>query len=483
MLKIKKMIHLILAPILVCTLAACAEPGEPLTADFLLENVNIVPMNEETILEGKAIAVRDGRIVAILDSGDTAEVRTEKRVDGQGRYVMPGLADMHVHVRTDPQSFFDLSLANGITTVHNMGIADGRGRFDHTDLRAAVEAGTMVGPRYLVSGPQLESDDVTSLADVDAIVDEHLARGYDTMKVHGDLDPALYDALIEKAHAKGIRITGHAQHMRPLAATLRMDALEHAEEFLYTSRDNRFGDEGAGGVDNYLDAYYANLTRLGDDAYRASIVRDVAQSGIYLDPTLIIYTMLPVYIDDARFEALKEDPNLVYLPPKTQATALDDKENEYRAGLGPLFVKFLDRIQADETVPQHFDRAVALLKRLTLELHEAGVPLLLGSDVFGALVPGFATHQELELMVDLGLTPYEALQTGTVNVAAYLGESADAGTVELGKRADFILLRANPLADVANIRLVEGVFTHGHWYGEEALDHMLDEAKTLAAKW
>ena len=114
-------------------------------------------------------------------------------------------------------------------------------------------------------------------------------------------------------------------------------------------------------------------------------------------------------------------------------------------------------------------------------MHEAGVPLLLGTDSFGTVVPGFSIHQELELIVAAGLSPYEALRTGTVNVAAYLGETDTAGTIEVGKRADFILLEENPLTDIRHASSVRGVFTQGNWHSESELASMLAEAKALSA--
>ena len=114
-------------------------------------------------------------------------------------------------------------------------------------------------------------------------------------------------------------------------------------------------------------------------------------------------------------------------------------------------------------------------------LHEAGVPLLLGTDSFGTLVPGFSIHRELEMMVAAGLTPYEALRTGTVNAAAYLDESDTAGTIEVGKRADFILVEENPLTDIRHVSNVQGVFNQGKWHSEIALARMLAEAKLLSA--
>jgi hypothetical protein len=265
--------------------------------------------------------------------------------------------------------------------------------------------------------------------------------------------------------------------MMPLAQTLRLNAVEHLEEFLYTSRDYRFANAAQGSVDNYLNAYYENITRLEDPAYRALIVADVAASAVYWDPTLIIYTMLPIYVTDETFEALQSDPRLDYLPEKTRKSYLDWQNNEYRAGLAPLFRTYLAKIGDDSTLEEHFERNIGILSETMLELHDAGVPLLLGSDAFGAIVPGFAPHQELELLVAAGLSPYEALQTATVNVAAYLGEADSAGTIENAKRADFILVAENPLDDVRNAAQVRGVYTHSKWHSGTELEARLAQVK------
>lgn len=248
------------------------------------------------------------------------------------------------------------------------------------------------------------------------------------------------------------------------------------------SRDEVFGEAATGSVDNYLDAYRANIARLENPEYRRSIVQDLASSGVFLDPTLIIYTMLPAYISDERFEALHLDPRLIYLPQRTRDSYLDPDNNEYRAGLAPLLRAFFERVGDDTPLDAHLDHNIDLLGRLMAELHDAGVPLLLGSDAFGALVPGFAVHQELALMVDAGLSPYEALRTGTVNVAAYLGEAEVAGTIETGKRADFVLVADNPIEDIKNAANIRGVFSHGRWRSKADLDPLLANARAIAER-
>jgi len=465
--------------------SVCA--NELTDADFVFEHVNLVPMTSEVVLRDRSVAVRDGRIIAILESRRPGQYPSARHIDGAGMYLMPGLSDMHVHLRMPQQDFLDLNLAAGVTTVFNMGLADGDGKVDHLALRDGVASGAIDGPRYLVSGPQLESNNVKSLEDVNRTLQEATDRHYDAIKIHGDLPPELYDALIAGARERKLRIRGHGQHMMPLAQTLRMDCVEHIEEMLYMSRDASFGEEarfGAeenGNIHHFLTAYYHNISHLKDRAYRAEIVKDIAASGVYWDPTIIIYSVIPLYVSDDSFAALANDPRLKYLPESMRRETLDKDRNEYRAGLVPVFSTFL-RSKGDTTsLKAHFDHNTATLLTLTRELHDAGVPVMTGSDAFGALVPGFALHQEMELFVKAGLTPYETLQAATVTPARYLGEYDRAGTIEVGKRADFILLGANPLADIDNAADVRGVFTHGKWHSAEDLKTRLESVEKHGA--
>ena len=465
-------------------LAGCAHPPAALEADYLFENVNVVPMDRPDILSDRAVAVRDGEIVAVLDGAEAGRVTADVRIDGEGRYLMPGLADMHVHLRMAPEAFFNLNLANGVTTVINMGLGDGRGRYDHLQLRADVAAGEIAGPRYLVSGPQIHAEQAASLEDVEAILDRHVRDGFDVLKIHGDLDPDIYDALVEGAMARGIRMTGHGQHLMPLAQTLRMGSFQHVEELLYIAEDPDCRERARAG---FWDGYFCNLARLEDADYRAGLVSRIAGSGVYVTPTSIIYAYLPLYLDDTSLEALQMDARLDYLPEDVRSQLLDPQENDYRGNFDAAMAHIgqdarlanvsADPERLDDTWAEHFRRNQPVLDGLLMDMDAAGVPLLLGSDCFGGVVPGFGAHQELERMVAAGLTPYQALRTGTVTVADYLGEADRAGTIEAGKRADFILLDGNPLEDVEHASRVRGVFTRGTWYPPEALARLMSDAQ------
>lgn len=462
------------------TAISCTKQPAIIEADYVFEHVDVVPLSEEIVLADRAVAVRGGEIIAILDQSSADNIETSTRVDATGQYLMPGLTDMHVHMRMDPQAAFNLFLANGVTTVFNMGLADSNGdvEINHLQLRDDVATGRMDGPRYLVSGPQLHAEQLPTLAEVEPMLDYHVAQGYDAIKVHGPLDNDVYDSLVSGARARGLRLTGHTQHLRPLSHSLHQDAIEHMEEFVYVSRDSAHGKAAAGSLENYLKAYLPNAERMSDPEYRAPVVRDVAESGIYVDATLIIYKYIHSYVSDDLFEQLQSDERLVYLPKRTLDEYMNPETNEYRIGFARVVGEFLG---GQDAVVAHVARNVETFSALLLEMHGAGVPLLLGTDLFGAVVPGFSIHQELELMVAAGLTPYEALRTGTVNAAAYLGEADSAGTVEVGKRADFVLVADNPLADIGNAADVSGVFSHGKWRSASDIANMLAEAKRLSA--
>ena len=459
---------------------SCAQPQAPIDADYVFENVNVVPMNEEVVLADQAVAIRGGKIVAIIDQSSAARINATTSIDAAGRYLMPGLTDMHIHMRMDPQAAFNLFLANGVTTVFNMGLADRNGdiEIDHLKLRADVAAGHIDGPRYLVSGPQLHAEELPTMAEVEPMLDHHVAQGYDVLKVHGPLDNEIYDSLIDGAHARGIRVTGHTQHLRPLSDSLRQNAIEHMEEFVYVSRDPAHGKAMAGSLENYLNAYFPYAESMTDPAFRAPVVAEVAASGVYIDATLIIYQYILNYISDERFAELPSDERLAYLPKRIRDAYLNPETNDYRDGFAKVVGELLG---GQDAVVAHTARNVETLSALLFEMHEAGVPLLLGTDLFGLVVPGFSLHQELEMMVDAGLTPYDALRTGTVNVAAYLDETESAGTVEVGKRADFMLVSENPLSDIGNAADVSGVFSHGKWRSAADLEKLLGQAKALAA--
>ncbi|EIK44542.1 Amidohydrolase family enzyme [Cellvibrio sp. BR] len=431
-------------------MSGCVFHASP-EVDYIVERVQVIPMNSSAVLRNRAVVIDNGKIIKIIKQSAAVKVNAAQRVDGEGRYLMPGLADMHVHVRWNPQQMFNLFLVNGVTTIANMRLKDGG--FDHLELREKINSGAMLGPRYLLSGPHLEGDFPGSIEEVGHVLDEHARTKIDFVKVHGDLKPDIYQAIIIGARQRGLKVVGHAQHRMPLKNSLALNALEHMEEFLYVALDEKLANAATA---DFLPTYRANVDRLLADHYRAEVIDEVAESNVYIDPTLIVYKMVGVWQSDEHLSALKNNPDLRYLPDEVKEFWLNPATNPYQEKDFPI-------------TKAEVDKNLQVMLRLTKELHDKGVPMLSGTDTFGTLVPGISLHEELAMLVEAGLSPFEALQCSTVNVAAYLGEAGKAGVIQAGARADFILLDKNPLLDIRNSRSVSGVFTHGKWLSRDLL--------------
>jgi imidazolonepropionase-like amidohydrolase len=300
-----------------------------------------------------------------------------------------------------------------------------------------VAAGRLLGPRYLIGGPFLDQNSIKSVGDVEPMLDLHVQKGFDYVKIHGDLPDDAYKAVMEGARKRNLLVTGHVQRHRPLQHSLGMYSIEHAEEFLHSP----------------------GRAALRNPVLAKAAAAEIKKSGLFVVPTLVVFKMIAKYLDDAKFARLRESPAVRYLSPQLQESWLSAEKNTYRRR-GPA---------ASLKLAEEDGR---MLSTFTKVLHEAGVPLILATDVLGALVPGFSVHEELEYLVEAGLSPYEALRTGTVNVAAYLREP-DAGTLEAGKRADFILVGGNPLRDIKAAADVRGVFVRGRWLPRAELEAML----------
>ncbi len=437
-------------------LSSCTNNQLTTKVDFIVSNAKIITMRNDHVVEGYSVVIDKGIIVAIESDSTLSRYKAETYIDAEESYLMPGLADMHVHIRMDPDHAFKLFLANGVTTVRNMGLDDGK--HDHIQLREKVANGSLVGPRYLITGPQINAENTYSLKIANQRVIDHLDQNYDFMKIHGDLKPEVFDYLMHQSDEKSIRTTGHLQHERPLSDSLDMYSVEHTEEFLYAVYDLPSKNEHK----DFLGKYRAQVKELHIDDYRNNLVQEVKKSGKYVIPTLTIYHALFGWVDDTEFQSLALDPELQYLPNKIKEGYLNSDKNPYRKAEFPLSAQ---ELKANEP----------LLRKITQELHNAGVPLVLGVDGFGTVVPGFSIHRELELLVDSGLTPYEALETGTINVARYLGEENIFGTIEAGKKADLILLKKNPLTNIENTRSIWSVFTQGNWLQSDSLLGELSE--------
>ncbi|NQV87291.1 MAG: amidohydrolase family protein [Woeseiaceae bacterium] len=414
-------------------------------------NVNVLPMSSEIVLTQQSVVVVDGKIAQIGDVDTVPVPKGSAVVDGTDRFLMPGLAEMHAHVTSvDPDQIDRLStlfIANGITTIRGM-----LGAADHLVLRDKFESGEVFGPHLITSGPSLNGRTVFGAADAARQVREQMAAGYDFVKVHPGLSLDEFLALANTANEIGMPYAGHV----PAAAGVRqalqnnMATIDHLDGYFAALLPAQ--DSGSGGDTGFFDVMLADQLKVEEIAV---IVAATKAAGTWNVPTEVLIEQL---IDDTPVAELRLRPETRYVPAATVRDWVAQKEAQ------------LDERDFD---PDTATLAIELRRRLILELYRAGAGLLLGSDAPQTFnVPGFSVHRELKVLTLAGLTPFEALRTGTVEVARFLGSNG--GSVAVGNDADLILLDANPLEDIRNSDRIHGVMLRGVWHPASELQDRLE---------
>ena len=414
-------------------------------------NVNVVPMDTERVVAQQTVVVRDGLIDAIGPVDDVPIPEGAAVVDGTDRYLIPGLAEMHAHVPAADSPllarYFDLYVANGVTTIRGM-----LGRESHLGLRDELEAGSQFGPRLVTSGPSLNGRTVNGARQAKDMVAAQHAAGYDFIKIHPGLTADEFDAAANAANALGIPYAGHVPVAAGIDRALELDmaTIDHLDGYFAALLPP--DSHGRGGFGGFFDVFLAD--EIDADGI-ADIAAATAEAGTWNVPTEVLIEQL---VDTTPVSELRNRPEMRYMPAETVSDWVRAKESQ-----------LADR----DYDPAVATLAVELRRKLILELQRAGAGLLLGSDspqIFN--VPGFSLHRELETLVAAGLTPWEALYSGTVAVAAYLGSNA--GIVAAGRAADLVLLDANPLDDIGNSRRIHGVMLRGTWFPAAALEARIE---------
>ena len=418
-------------------------------------NVNVVPMDEERVLTGQTVVVRDG-LIAEFGPADKVKIPGGAlRIDGRGKYLLPGLADLHVHFEAFNEqatsAMLRLFVANGVTTVLNL-----YGTPAFLALRERVARGDTLGPTIYTSGPFISNAPVTTPTpeEVEQQVIAHKRAGYDLIKIHGDFSREAYHRLFEIARREDIRVIGHLPRNLGIEAAFeeKQDAIAHAEEYLYAYFFFKPPTSPAAATQE------AQLRWIADQASRIpSVAQATAKAGIWVSPTLTVYSGIARQVDD--IDSVLKRPEMKYLPPWISAN------------FQPANNTYVKRFKK-ETAKGFFARA-DLLSKLVKGLRDARVRMLAGTDTpVPSVIPGFSLHDELRELVAAGLTPFEALQTATANPAEFL-RTNKFGTISVGKSADLILVDADPLKDITNASRRAGVMTRGRWFTEDELRKML----------
>ena len=438
-------------------LAGCGDPLPEVQGDVAFVGVDVLPMTEPgvpVVVENRTVVVTDRRIVSMHPADDVEVGGGTEVVEADGMYLMPGLAEMHGHlpgprmVASDARNLLFLYVANGVTTVRGM-----QGERSQLGLRARIARGQAFGPRLFVGSPSMTGARVTTPEQGEQLVREYNELGYDLVKMHEGLSRDVFDAVAATAREVGLPFGGHVPDAVGLEHALAsgqvtIDHLDNYVEALAPAGQEPAeggGLFGAGGLLDQVDM--AGLPQLVD-ATRAAGARVV--------PTMVLWETV-FFGDGSAAELRSARPEVRYMPPETVEQW--ERVVDERAAAGD---------------PETNRRVADLRRRILQALHEGGVPILLGTDspqIFS--VPGFSVHHEMALWVEIGMTPYEVLEAATRRVAEYLDAADDFGTIEIGRRADLLLLTANPIDDVANVARRAGVMVNGRWWSEAQIQERL----------
>lgn len=454
------------------TTSSSSERNQQVTA---FKNVNLVPMADERIVENQTVLVKGTRILEIGPSSEIDIPENAAVIDGAGAYLMPGLADMHMHTSDDwmdwPVSPLNLFLANGVTTIRSFGPT---GEFSKyvLDWRNEINEWRRIGPTIYACGPILYGP----VDDPQKTVREQKAQGFDFIKLYSYLSKEEFHKAMTAAKELDIYTSGHIPFSVGLDGVLSegMNEIAHIEElaFEFVEFDRNKDLKGRkwiqyvikAAVQQSRDLFSADIKAL--EKRFAENILDVANklksANIPVCTTLVVDDVLVKKLFEPKVFLARPENN--YLPRWYMSLFRQRKEKHQ--------VQFKG---IEDLAP--FKYAVDRL--LLTGLHRAEVTLVLGTDAGTGgmgIVPGFSIHDELRILTENGFTPYEAITTATVNaskVAQAMTGKDEFGTVEVGKRADLILVNKNPLDDIANIRDLRGVMASGRWYEKAKLEKII----------
>jgi imidazolonepropionase-like amidohydrolase len=468
-----------LAAFFLCAgLHAETPPTLAITHVTVIDATGAAPKSDETVV------IAAGKIIQLGPAAGIKPPKGAQIVDAQGKYLIPGLWDMHVHlagVSADPswskQVFLPLLIANGIVGVRDMG-------GDLESLLAwknAIEAGTLLGPHIIASGPWLASGGkkspeqfpVSNEEEARAAVRDLKQRGADFIKILTLPSREVFYALADEAKKQGLTFVGHvpSQVTAAEASEAGMHSIEHivysALAYDCSSKEDDLRQRAGAAQARRDQKALADIDMQAIDTYSpekaAALYARFKKNGTWEVPTLAsIAAILPPKITP---EHQATDPQLEYVP-EALRKQWDPRvpDNQLSAG-----------------AQNWWTRQFANDYKLAGEMHRAGVLMLAGSDSLDRFVfPGESLHKELQLLQDDGFSPMEALQSATRDAARFLGHEKEFGTIAIGQRADLVLLDANPLENIANASKIEGVIRGGAFLDRGALDILLGQAKAAA---
>jgi imidazolonepropionase-like amidohydrolase len=420
--------------------------------EIVFKSVNVIPMDNERVIENQTVIVKNGRITAL---GDAAKVKASKGalvIDAKGKYLTPGWAEIHAHVpQTDDfepmKEVLMLYLANGITTIRGM-----LGHPKHLELRSKINNGSILGPHFYTTGPSFNGQTVKTAERGAEMVREQKAAGYDFLKLHPGLTKETFPAIAKTAKEVGIPFVGHVSFNVGVwrAIDAKYSTIDHLDGFIEALTP---------GIDTLVEQeaglFGAWIADRADASLIPKLIEGLRNNHIRVVPT---QALAERWQSPLSAEAFTNAPEMKYMKPE-QVKGWANTKNTYNSN--PNFSK------------ARAEKLIQIRRKLLYECQKNGVEILLGSDapqIFN--VPGFSIHHEMKYLVDAGLTPYETLRTGTVNVASYLNKP-DSGIIKTGNVSDLVLLNGNPLQDINQTRQIEGVMIGTSWLSKAYLEKEL----------
>lgn len=430
---------------------------------IIIKNINILDVVNGKIIPNQAILISDGIIQEIGNSFYHAE-DTATILDGNGKYAMPGIINMHVHLGDNRDDLL-LYLLNGVTTIRNMwGYGNfrighylfGTRVFNHLKLKEQVEKGRLAGPDIYSSGPLLDGKKpffpkfmylhaLKDKAQVEKVIASQVQKGYDFIKIYSKLSKQNFDDIINTAKQYDIPVAGHVPDAVELnyAITSRMHTMEHLYGFV---------------------SPYAPEKNLSDEMIKKAAAL-AAENHVWICPTLIANERLANINKQSEYE---NEEQMDYISRKNKKAMRFLIKESYK-----VFEKAGNTDQ--EAYMDH-------LFFIVDQLREAGVKMLLGTDkAVPYVVAGFSEYKEMQLLSQTGLSNAEIIRIATINAAKCLGIDANVGTVETGKKANLILIDKNPLENLQTLSRHAGVIKSGVYYSRKACDGMLLKIKRRAA--
>jgi imidazolonepropionase-like amidohydrolase len=452
-------------------------------ADLIIRHATVVDVEHATTRADQAVVVRGNDIVAVGEDRVIAgQWSASRRIDGKGRFLIPGLWDMHVHFGGGPElieenkALLPLYIAHGITSIR-----DCSGDLPEQVLqwRGEIADGTLEGPQLFSSGAKIEGIkpvwkgtlEVGSQADLDAALVRLQRDRVDFVKItDSTLSPALFLSAVRGARENGLRASGHI----PMALTVQqavdagISSIEHLD-YAYKAGVKDEATIAADFAAKRIDRAEANrrLDAGFDRDTAMNAYRDFAAKGVYVTPTLNGGRILDFLDQDSH----AQDPYLAYIGPKLQATYAWRVERAAKATPEQIAARH-----------QNYHQVAAVLPML----QQAGVTIMAGTDA-GFLnsynYPGIGLHDELSLFVKEGMTPAQALSAATRAGPAWFGTLDRYGGIAEGRAADLVLLDANPLQDIQATRAINTVVMRGQVYDRKALDALLAQTRAKVAAW